>query len=429
MTKQRTPEEYRERLERVKTLKLFNFIKGLQKNAKHLDPDERNVDEDVLYALLNESMFTEDREEILIVLKILRSLLQNSNSMPDFAEKGQKKMESAQEVLDENMQKITSFTEKYYTPLGELDLYYRNTGLDQIDNLTLITLDEKLWNDDPDDEIFQEIYKEVYPRFDDVDKSKSIGYMVMPKFPGKALLDRLADLAYNTKSTLLVGYRDLANVETTLNFLERDGVGGADAKWGNVVVFANTAVTKDGIRLSPVPAIAGKMHITLLAQPVAGLESGTLAIDGLRYNVTQSELTLFKKHGVVPLLNAFNADMGYGTWTAFKGENIEVQQYAVVRVLNWLSRSMCHNLNKCTHTIALPEKLGRINQQVADFLKQAEENRIIRKGNVAQFNQDKDMPDKIDIKLDIHPLWAIRLFAMKIEAQKGVNADSELSQS
>jgi hypothetical protein len=250
----------------------------------------------------------------------------------------------------------------------------------------------------------------------------------MPKFPGKTLLSRLADVVHRSKATLVVGYRDLPNVEDTMNFLEMDKIGGTEAKWGNVVVISNSATTKEGIRLPPVAALAGRLHTNLLSQPVAGLTSGSLAIEGLRYNVNQEELTLFKKNGVIPMVTAFNADMGYGTWTAFKGDNIELQHYAVVRVLNWISRSLCHHLNKCTHEIATKKRMDRINTQIVSFLKQLEKYNIIRKGEVSRFQLDEDMPDTVHIDLAIQPLYAIRLFAITIEAKRGSDAEAEVKQ-
>ena len=422
--RQRTAEALEASPEKIKSFKLLPFVKGLHSSAAYLDPE---TDPDVWESFRYESTSEKDRQELLIALESLRDLLTESTSLADFKIKGAAKAKEAADLLDENVAKITEYTKDITQPLAELDLYYRNTGLDEIDNITLVAIDADRWKDDPDDEIYQQVYQQVNSKYDSVDKKHSVGYIVMPKFPGSALLDRLAGLAHDTKSTLLTSYRDLPDVKTTMKFLENDKVGGTDPKWGNVVVYGNTAVTKEGIRLSPVPAIAGKMHVGIISQPVAGLSNGSLAIEGLRYNVTQTELKLFKKNGIVPLLNAFNADMGYGTWTAFKGDNLEVQQYAVVRVLNWISRSLCHNLNKCTHDLATDKKLNKINTQVSDFLEQARKNGIIKKGTVAKFQQDPTMLDKIDIELAIQPLWAIRLFAMAIKADKDIDAKAKLS--
>jgi len=422
--------EVKQSLDKVKKDKLFPFVKGLHKDAKYFDPDDSKTDQDVLDSVLTEKEFKSTREELVLVFSLLRDLVAGANNISEFVLNAEQKQQNTEKILNENLDKIAEHTDKLYQPLAELDLYYQNTSLDKLENITLIALNEDLWNDDPDDEIFQAFSGEVGERAKQIDKSNNVGYIVMPKFPGQGLLSRLADVAFRSKATLVVGYRDLPDVESTMDFMERDQIGGTEAKWGNVVIVSNSALTDEGKRLSPAAALGGRMQVNLLSQPVAGLTSGSLVLKdkGLRYNVNQEELALFKKNGVVPMVNAFQSDMSYGTWTAFKGDNIELQHYAVVRVLNWISRSLCHHLNKCTHEIATNKRMNRINTQVVSFLKQLEKFNIIRKGEVKTFRLDDKMPDTVYIDLAIQPLYAVRLFAVTIEAKKGADAEAETSQ-
>lgn len=428
MSTKRTPEVIEQSLQRVKEDKLFGFVKGLNKDAKYFDPDSDKVDSSVFDSYLKESMFQDSRDEMRLTFSLLHDLVSNSKALGEFVAHAEQAKNDAEKLLEENLSKIMEKTEPMYQPLAEMDLYYRNTGLDKIENLTLITMDSGLWEDDPDDEIFKTLYEEIVSRSEEIDKRNSVGYVVMPNFPGKTLLSRLADITYKSKATLVTGYRDLPDVETTMNFLANDKIGGSEPKWGNVIVIGNSATTKEGVRLSPAAALAGRLHVNILSQPVAGLTNGSLAIEGLRYNVSQPELKLFKKNGVIPMVTAFDADLGFGTWTAFKGEDIEFQHYSVVRTLNWISRSLCHHLNKCTHEIATTNRMTRINTQVVGFLKQLERHNIIRKGEVARFELDDERPDIVHIDLDITPLYAIRLFALSITAKNGSDADDELSQ-
>lgn len=423
---QYTPEQIHQSKERVKEEKLFPFIRSLGINdfVENFDPKE---DPMLQKSVLTEAGFADVRQEIRSALILLRDLVEGSSNKEEFKVKAQAKAEEAEGLLEKNLENIAAKTNSFKQPLSELSLYIQNTSLTEIGNLTILALNEKFWENDPDDELFNTVAKEVENRAIQVDQENSIGYVVMPKFANGPLLGRLADVVHRYKTTLISGYRDLPDVKKTLSYINVDQIGGPNAKWGNVMVVSNTAITANGLHLSPASALAGRLHMTKISQPIAGLTHGTLSIDRMRYNVNQDhELPLFKKSGVIPLVGGFKANMAYGNWSAFKGQNDEIRHYAVVRVLNWISRSLRHHLNKCTFELTGEENLKKIKQQVSDFLSQLVRFKIIKSGNIRKFEVQPGMQDVVHIELDITPLYSIRGFAMTIDATNG-NSEDELS--
>ncbi len=408
----------------VQREKIAGVLTSLNRDIKYILPESDPI---IAQTFLTESSFKASRQELKTALEIFLELLENVEQIESFVQNCEKVAEDAEKYLQENIGKLEPAVLAIHKPIRELDVYYKNTGQEKLEDLTILAFDEKKLENDPDDELFKALDNEVSPRYNAIDKSQSVGYIVCPKFPGSILLSRLADLAYKNKTTFVTAYRDLESVELTMEFLEKDKIGGPELKFGNVVVLGNTIISKEGMNLSPAASFGGKMYVTRMSQPAAGLLHGTMEeVAAIRYNVSVPELELFKKNGIVPLANGFKADMTYGTWTTYNGDNDNLKQFAIVRVLNWIDRSICHNLNKYTHILTERRNLAKVNSQVAAFLDQVKANRLIEDGKVTLFEQDRKIPDKINIKFKILPLFAVRLFEIIVDASKETDASSEV---
>ncbi|PHN05109.1 hypothetical protein [Flavilitoribacter nigricans] len=410
-----TVEEGRERLAKVKKHRQFNIIKDLHGQIKFLDPDESKISEAVRNSFIHESNFADSRQEIKLMLIALRDLIKESGSVEEFAAKGQEKVAALIQILKDNEQKILAETAKYEKPLRQLDLFYKNTGQEKLDDLSILVYNENLLKKDPDDELYKALDREVSKRFEAVDQGESVGYIVCPTFPGSELLARFAGLAEKNRTLFVTNYRDdLTSVADTFSFLEMEKIGGPSTEWSHVVVFANTILAKDGMKLSPAAAVGGRMYVTKISQPVAGyMHSSLKGVSELAFNVTDPEVTLFKGKGIIPLLNAWEQDMPFGMWTTYKGPNEDFQQYAIVRVRDWIARCLNDHLRKCVFNLTEKKVLREINRQVADFLKKISKAGIIEEGSVEFFDRNNASPDRIDIQLAITYLYAIRLFTYK----------------
>ena len=96
-----------------------------------------------------------------------------------------------------------------------------------------------------------------------------------------------------------------------------------------------------------------------LSQPPAGEKHGILnGVEGIRVPLGQTEVTKFKKAGIVPVAMGRNGYQVYGIWTPIKGDNINFEHFAVMRVINFIDGVLSQFLQENTFNL--------INKKIMD---------------------------------------------------------------
>ena len=103
-----------------------------------------------------------------------------------------------------------------------------------------------------------------------------------------------------------------------------------------------------------------------------------------------------------------------------------LKRYAVVRTFDYVNRVLRHYLGKVTGQQLDRKRANFVRDTVQEFLDELVEQKIINSGKVVHFDWNSKIPDRIDIDIEIIPLWAVRTFVYALKA-KNKQASAELS--
>ncbi|MBK8492215.1 MAG: hypothetical protein IPL49_15365 [Saprospirales bacterium] len=256
-----------------------------------------------------------------------------------------------------------------------------------------------------------------------IDMSKNFSMIVAPNFPGRSLIDKLGTLAYKNKALFFTDYQDLENVDAIIEAANEEGapkLGGVEKVWSRSVVFTNYGLLRDKYKQerrmlfgSPAAAVAGKMYsMENLAQPVAGAQFGPLkGFNGLHFRVNMDQTNMLDEENLNPLTMAFGSIMPFNCLTLFKGENVELRQYSVIRTLDYVDKLLKHFLNQYVFTSMLDRDIKQhVYETILRLLKDLEDSKILRKGRITYFDINEDQPDRFDIKLSLVPMFVTSAF-------------------
>jgi len=240
--------------------------------------------------------------------------------------------------------------------------------------------------------------------------------------------------------SFLTDFSDTESVEETLNERESkkwQGFTGPELHHSKLIMLANHLILRgkeddlneeDDLRGSVAMAVAGKMYAEKISQPIMGEMHGAVSgSQGLAFRTVQDEVTDLSEAGMNSMMNAYDKDIVYESCTAFDGAEYPLKRYPVVRTFDYVNRVLRHYLGKVTGQQLDRPKANFVRDTVQDFLNQLVEQKIISAGKVTHFDWNSRVPDRIDINVDIQPLWAVRTFVYALKAQDR-KADSELKE-
>ena len=260
-----------------------------------------------------------------------------------------------------------------------------------------------------------------------IDQSKSYSFLVAPGFIGQGLIEKLSSIAFRNKILFLTDYEDKGSVDEVMETANEPGkskLGGLNKEWSRTVVYANYALLRDKYRQEKKPlfgsaaaAVAGKLYsIDNIAQPVAGAQFGALkGLKGIRYRVNQDQANTLDRENLNPLTEAFGALMPFNCVTMFKGENVELRQYSVIRTLDYVDRLMKHFLNQYAFTSMMDSNIRlHVHRTILKMLERLMELKILKTGRITLFEIDDDSPDRFNIKMEVIPMYVTSAFEYTI---------------
>ncbi|MEM9931877.1 MAG: hypothetical protein AAF840_18955, partial [Bacteroidota bacterium] len=275
-----------------------------------------------------------------------------------------------------------------------------------------------------------------------VDQKKAFSLLVIPnlwrsKRP-KDLIEQYTKLAGVARMSFLTDFADCEDVEEVLEEREArrwQGFTGPEAHHSKLIMFANHIILrpkhmalKEEVNLhgSPAMAVAGKMYAEKISQPIMGEMNGAISgSQGLTYRTVPTEIGDMADAGMNGLMNAYEKDMVYDSCTGFTGAEYALKRYPVVRTFDYVNRVLRHYLGKVTGQQLDRSRANKVRDTVQSFLDDLAAQKIISKGVVTQFDWNKSVPDRIDIDVEIVPLWAVRTFVYSLQA-KNQESSSEL---
>ena len=367
---------------------------------------------------LTNSQFVVSRKSMKNDLQLLVNLLTSSN---DIEASAQSQKEKLQVLIDQNLATVldkTRFLEKTWR---ELSLFYTNAAQREIRNLVVVNANLKKVDEDVVVKKLTDIVTEANSAA--IDMSKSFSLMVAPNYVGQSLIEKLSTLAYKNKVLFLTDYHDLESVDSVMDAANEEGrpkLGGVEKLWSRTVVFTNYGLLRDKHaqekRLlfgSPTAAVAGKLYdMKNLAQPIAGAQHGPVkGFNGLHFKVNQVQTNQLDAENLNPLTLAFGGIMPFNCLTLFKGDNVELRQYSVIRTLDYIDKLLKHFLNQYVFSsMEDPDKNQHVYETILRMLKDLEDRKILKKGKITLFKVDEDQKDRFDIRLSLTPMFVTSAF-------------------
>ena len=356
----------------------------------------------------------------------------------------QDKLDTNEEIINENLANILKEARDVERTYRELEMFYRNAAPQKVQNLTLLNVHPEALLDADSNLVYNAVEKLVMDEARSVDQRKAFSLLVVPnlwksKRP-KDIIERFTKLSGDARLSFLTDFEDCDSVEEVLNERESKrwaGFTGPELHHSKLIMLANHLVLRgkhddmdsdEDLRGSVAMAVAGKMYAEKISQPIMGEMNGSLSgSQGLAFRTVQDEVSDISEAGMNATMHAYDKDMVYDSCTAFDGAEYPLKRYPVVRTFDYVNRVLRHYLGKVTGQQLDRPKANFVRETVQDFLNQLVEQKIISAGKVSKFEWNSRVPDRIDVQIDIQPLWAVRTFVYALKA-KDRDADSELKE-
>ncbi len=405
--------------------------------AEDLDRFSPEINERRTRMYLQDESLIDNRRELKDRLEAYVSFLESEQvtNHKQLRSVAQEKLDANEQRINENLGAVLKEARDMERTYRELELFYRNAQPLQAKNITLVNAHPEVLLDADSNLLYNYVEKRVTTESKGVDQRKAYSLLVIPNLwrsdRPKDLVERYTKLAGDARLSFLTDFADTESVEETIKVRESkkwQGFTGPEAFNSKLVMFANHLVLRapykgldddeEEMHGSPAVAVAGKMYAEKVSQPVMGEMHGSISGgQGLAFRTVTTEIGDMSEAGMNGLMNAYEKDMVYDCATGFTGKEYALKRYPVVRTFDYVNRVLRHYLGKVTGQQLDQTQANGVRDTVQDFLDQLEEQKIIQKGNVAYFDWNKRTPDRIDITIDILPLWAVRTFVYKLEAQ------------
>lgn len=392
---------------------------------------------------LQDEDMVEEREELRDRLSaflnfIDKDSVQNHKSVRLLA---QEKLDKNEELINENLDSILQAARDMEQTYRELETYFRNAAPQNAKNLTLLNVNPEALLDADSNLVYSAVEKLLMDEALSVDQRKAYSLLVIPGLwkskRAKDIIERYAKLAGSARLSFLTDFEDCDSAEDALDIMESkkwQGVTGPELFHSKLMLFVNHMIlrgkhdgmeTDEDLKGSVAMAVAGKMYKEKISQPIMGEMNGSLSeSQGLAFRTSQPEVTDLGNLGLNSTMHAYDKDMVYNKCTAFDGAKKPLKDYAVVRTFDYVNRVLRHYLGKVTGQQLDRKKANFVRDTIQDFLDQLKEQKIINSGKVSKFEWNPREPDRIDVQVDIQPLWAVKTFVYALKA-KDRNVDIE----
>lgn len=395
---------------------------------------------------LQDSDLIEERQALKDRVSAFLNFMENAEgeTHKDVRNFAQEKLDKNEELISSNLATILGATRNMERTYREIETFFRNAAPQKVKNVTLMNVNEEALLDADSNLCYNAIDKIIMDEARSVDQRAAYATMVIPGLwksdRPKDVIERYTKLAGEARMAFVTDFADADSVSDAISERESkrwQGVTGAERHHSKLIMMANHMILRgkhddvdgdDELRGSVAMAVAGKMYSEKVSQPIMGEKHGSLAgSQGLAYRTVQDEVTDMSELGLNTTMNAYDKDMVYDSCTAFDGAEIPLKRYPVVRTFDYVNRVLRHFLGKVTGQQLDRAKANKTRETIQEFLDELVEQKIISAGKVTQFDWNSKVPDRIDVNVDIQPLWAVRTFVYELKAADN-KADSNLKE-
>lgn len=343
----------------------------------------------------------------------------------------------AQDIFRKNLCHVHEQVRNLEIAYRTLDAFFSNVAQDGVDCITIMNVDKKKLAiyDSTDTEAIKE---ELGNKYNALSLRDSYSLLVIPGYLGrlddKDTKDRLdvvqwwAQTANKNKVILITDFKDRPgyNYEMLKNDLDKANLQGQDRCLANIIMTCNyllgrekskLADEEDNLYIPASGALAGRLANTeeiVISQGVAGKKFGKLNnVKGIRLNFSKVEIAGLINQGVIPMIEDEGYIMAFSTCSLYNGSLTFLQEYPVVRVLDWICKVLINFLNSQAFLNWNLTVRTELREKIMDFLDDYkgynDVTKLIESYNIKKLEQEsvtKDISLVIGMKFHycIHPI-------------------------
>ena len=158
-----------------------------------------------------------------------------------------------------------------------------------------------------------------------------------------------------------------------------------------------------------------------MSQVTAGKKHGSMnEVEGVKFDMKKSDIGTLDKIGLIPMVNEYGKIMAFSAKTLFSGDNLGLQTYSVVRVFDYINKSLIDFLNRKAfeNWTSLTEK--DLREQIVKFLDRIQgPTKLIERFRIDRLEQDDVQKDRVHLDIHITPYFPAKSFMLKLDGTKG----------
>lgn len=415
----------------------FTFVESIIDGMSNLSPSRkarRNI-------FLTDEQWARERSLLANRLKVWIDLLKSGGDAVGMRDKAKEQALQVEETLNVNLLSALERTRELEASYRSLALFYRNTEVDKVKNISIMNADPEQLRDLDNTLFIDRVGNELKHNFDRLDLRRNYSLLVVPGYLGSnAVLDKWSKIAHENKAMLITDFRNLESPDDVVDmFYNADHTGGEVYK-SNTIMTCNWLLGRpkvdsvgeeEHLYVAPSGALAGKIYTTLMSQVVAGKKFGGLNdVESVRFDLKKSEISELERMGLVPMVNEYSRVMAFSAKTLFNGDNIGLQTYSVVRVFDHITKVLFDFLNRRAFENWTTRTEADLRSQIVKFLDAVQgPNKLIEKFKVLKIEQDKNQKDRVLLDIHLTPYFPAKSFVIQLAGHKGDNPEETVWES
>jgi hypothetical protein len=392
------------------------------------------------HKFLTRPQFESARKSMVCRLKLWHKMLASAEDVDDLRNTAILEAQALEENIATNMTNIFETIKPLESSYRSIQQFFLNASPsgDPINAFFSNVSIEELT--DPDSDSFNELAEFIKKPFRAFSLTDCYSLMVIPGFlEDIPNIDKVSKLAEENKVhvfTDLPNYETFEEAQDQMNGPGLEGLAGSTPEKAHLSVVANWVLGRtknryeeEDLWLPPSSILAGLVYKqddgAGMQQPSAGYQYGaTDTVKAARFEVDRAVgAKEFLNKGVIPSVK-WDAKVRFlGDCSLFKGESYDV--YATKRTADYISKNVCHYLNKQTFKLIDASLLERVKTDLYNFLRaNAGKGKLINTFDV-QVSSTPEQRAKhiIDVKLNITPFTSVRQFDVYLTARHSEEGD------
>jgi hypothetical protein len=402
----------------------MRLVKTLIRETENLDPRRKGLHD----IFLSDPLYKDARKQLSKTLDLWIDFLEKDfEDVEQTVAYCQKENQQIERSISDNLFTVREEIKELEKTYRVLDSFFANANVEKTDFLNLININKSEIGE-MDSNSSKSVIKELDDKYDSLNLRESYSLFVLPGYVGSARqIQDWASVAHRNKVLLVTDFEDSMTYEDLLVRLEKSDLLRPHRDNSSVVVACNYIIGRRRSELSteeedlyipPSGAIAGRMtdvdNISI-SQGVAGRRYGCLYhAPAVRFELLKSELTKLIDMGVVPLLEIDGQVMAFSNRTPYEGSTMELQEYPIVRVFDWVSKVIQQFCNDEAFVIWDATVKSEMVENIQSFLsKYKGAGKLYENYSIKGVNRDPET-GYIHVQVELKPFFAAKNFLIEL---------------